>query len=45
MLTCYRIYLVAVADWGQRQSLWGHLLTDAGEAGVRLGWAELRDRL
>lgn len=32
---------LTVADWRQRQSLWVHLLTDAGEAGVRLGRAEL----
>lgn len=34
-----------VADRGQGQSLWGDLLADAGEAGVRLGRAELRDEL
>lgn len=40
-------FLVAVADrrQRQRQSLRGHLLADAGEAGVRLGRAELRDQL
>lgn len=32
---------LTVADWRQRQSLWGHLLTDTGEAGVWLGRAEL----
>lgn len=39
------VFVIAVADRRQRQSLWGHLLTDAGEAGVRLGRAELWDRL
>lgn len=43
--TCVAWVVIAVADRRQRQSLWGHLHTDAGEAGVWLGWAELREHL
>lgn len=37
--------LIAVADRRPRQPLSGRLRTDAGEASVRLGWAELREHL
>lgn len=52
ILLCYtivesrcHIFITAVADRGQRQSLRRHLLAHAGEAGVRLRWAELREQL
>lgn len=45
LLCQHAVFLIAVADRRQRQSLWGHLLTDAGEAGVRLGRAELWNQL
>lgn len=41
----HSVFVIAVADRRQRQSLWGHLLADAGEASVRLGRPELWNQL
>lgn len=37
--------LHTVADWGQGEPLWHHLLTESWQAGVWLRWSKLRDWL